>query len=215
MRGALPYLVSGVLFIAVGLCMLLSPISLGTLAMALVSVYIAIEGIRSLLTVRREGIPRWLFAMVSVKNAVCIAGGIALLVLIFALPDLLFSVFVFRAGAVLIAVAVVNTVQFFATGRVFLSPGTFVGFALGVVLILYPFIMRKPGFAVAAAVILALGSAMLTAGMMRLRLASDISGILLELGSKGDINVSDVADAMERKLMHPVAEKGKSVIKRG
>ena len=34
MRGALPYLVSGVLFIAVGLCMLLSPISLGTLAMA-------------------------------------------------------------------------------------------------------------------------------------------------------------------------------------
>lgn len=202
MRKAAPYLVSGVLFLAVGLCMLLSPVSLGTVTMALVSVYIIIDGVRSLLAIRRAGIPGWLFALVSVKNAVCIAGGIALLVMIFALPDFLFTLFVFIAGGALIAIAVVNAVFFFATGRHYLAPGTAVGFALGIVLILYPFIMAKPGFSVAAAVILASGTASLTAGMMRLRLASDISGILLELGARDDIRVSDVADAMERRLMH-------------
>ena len=75
--------------------------------------------------------------------------------------------------------------------------------------------MSKPGFRVAAAFVLALGTAAFTAGMMRLRLASDISSVLLELGARDGIRVSDVADVMDRKLMHSVSEKGKSIIKRG
>ena len=215
MRKTVPYLVSGAIFIAIGLCMLLSPVSLGTLAIALVAIYIECEGIRSLLVTRKEYGPRWLFILITTKNAMLIISGIALLVLIFALPSLLFSLFVFIAGALLMMIAAVNTIQYFATGRHYLSPGTLISFALGIVLILYPFIMSKPGFRVAAAFVLALGTAAFTAGMMRLRLASDISSVLLELGARDGIRVSDVADAMDRKLMHSVSEKGKSIIKRG
>ena len=69
MRKAVPYLVSGAIFIAIGLCMLLSPVSLGTLAIALVAIYIECEGIRSLLATRKEYGPRWLFILITIKNA--------------------------------------------------------------------------------------------------------------------------------------------------
>ncbi len=200
------YLVAGLILMAAGITMMISPQSLGTISMALVSIYLIADGIRTLLDARSSDFPKWFFIVLSARNGLNIAGGTMLLITGFAFPDLLFTVLVYIAGAILVLTTAVNITQYFLSGRRWIIPGTFINFALALILFIYPSVMGKPGFAIAAAAILALGAVSFAVGCCRIKASHDISSLLVDIGRRESLTKAEMTAAIERNLLHRDAD---------
>ena len=168
MRKFLPFLVSGVLMLLIGLYMIIRPETFLTVVIALFGIYEAIDGLRSFIAIRRvnDVFGSVLRTVSYSKSVISMVVGLIVIIIAILAPNLIPTVIIYVIAASFLLAGVVNRIDLFAFSKNGLPFGplgleTVLSLVFALILFLFPNVLTGIVLTVFAAVIFAGGAVMI------------------------------------------------------
>lgn len=180
MRRAIGYFVAGLLLIAIGVFMIVSPDSFLTIGTAMFAVYMIFDGCRSLYAFfKYRSIPRGVRSAVLSKGIINIVLGIIVIALTVINPEIVMTVLVYVVAAAFLLAGLINLADFIFLRRAGIRMGllgmeSFLEIAIAALMFFFPMMIGSFAFYLAAAAIIAFGAVAAVSCFWSIRLAREI-----------------------------------------